>query len=183
MIEVEGRNIAALLNPRPVVLVTTCGIDGVPNVLTVSWTTPVSHEPPMVALSISEARYSHALLNETDECVVNVVGQQFIHAVEVCGNLSGAQADKFVIAGLKTTESLYVRPPRIEGALACLECRVVRALIAGDHSLFLAQVLVAEANELAFSDVWDTEVGDVLICRQRDRFGVCYPSEVSSLMK
>jgi len=173
MIEVRGRNVSALLNPRPVVLVTTCGKDGIPNVLSVTWTTPVSHEPPILALSIAPIRHSHWLLNETGECVVNVVGQQLMDAVELCGKASGSRANKFAAAGLKTTGSVYVQPPRIDGALACLECRVIRSLIAGDHSLFIAQVLVAEADDRAFSDVWNTEAGDVLLCRQRDRFGIC----------
>ena len=77
MVEVEGRNIAALLNPRPVVLVTSCDINNKPNVLTVAWTMPVSHDPPLLALSISPTHHSHALLAETGECVVNIVGQQF----------------------------------------------------------------------------------------------------------
>ena len=173
MVEVEGRNIAALLNPRPVVLVTSCDINNKPNVLTVAWTMPVSHDPPLLALSISPTHHSHALLAETGECVVNIVGQQFAHAVEVCGNTSGAHANKFELAGLKTAESLHVRPPRIHGCLAYMECRIVRVLNAGDHSLLLADVVWAEATKGAFSDVWDTEQGDVLLCRQRDRFGVC----------
>jgi hypothetical protein len=60
MLDVKGRDIAALLNPRPVVLITCCDRAGMPNVLSVAWTTPVSHEPPIIAVSIAPNRYSHS---------------------------------------------------------------------------------------------------------------------------
>jgi flavin reductase (DIM6/NTAB) family NADH-FMN oxidoreductase RutF len=177
MLDVKGRDIAALLNPRPVVLITCCDRAGMPNVLSVAWTTPVSHEPPIIAVSIAPNRYSHSLMLSTNEFVLNVVGQEFIDAVETCGNCSGASTDKFAKAGLRTQKALCVRPPRITGALGYLECRIAERLTVGDHSLFLARVLHAEALEKAFSGVWDAESGNVLLCRRRDQFGRCEISE------
>src|SRR6266568_5891515 len=117
MVNVKGRDIAALLNPRPVALITCCDNAGHPNVLSVTWTMPVSHEPPIIAISVAPTRHSHDLLLETSEFVLNVVGQSFLKAVETCGNCSGKSADKFAMATLKTQKSLRVRPPRIAGAL------------------------------------------------------------------
>jgi flavin reductase (DIM6/NTAB) family NADH-FMN oxidoreductase RutF len=177
MVNVTGRDIAALLNPRPVVLITCCDKAGHPNVLSVTWTMPVSHEPPIIAISIAPSRHSHSLLLETNEFVLNIVGQSFRNAVETCGNCSGKSADKFAEAALQTQKSLCVRPPRIAGALGYLECHIEERQAVGDHSLFLAHVLHAEALEKAFPGVWDTETGDVLLCRQRDQFGYCEISE------
>jgi flavin reductase (DIM6/NTAB) family NADH-FMN oxidoreductase RutF len=177
MVNVKGRDIAALLNPRPVALITCCDKAGQPNVLSVTWTMPVSHEPPIIAISVAPSRHSHALLLETNEFVLNIVGQSFIDAVETCGNCSGASTNKVAEAGLRTEKSLCVWPPRIVGALGYLECRVAKRLTVGDHSLFLANVLQAEAVAEAFSGVWDTGNGDVLLCRQRDQFGRCKISD------
>lgn len=177
MLDVNGLDIAALLNPRPVALITCCDRAGTPNVLTVTWTMPVSHEPPMIAVSIAPNRYSHSLLLSTNEFVVKIVGQSFVDAVATCGNCSGASVDKFAKAGLRTQKPLCVRPSRIAGALGYLECRIAKHLTVGDHSLFLANVLKAEALESVFSGVWHTESGDVLLCRQRDQFGSCEISE------
>ena len=177
MIPVQGRDIAALLNPRPVALVTCCDKAGIPNVLSVTWSMPVSHEPPMVAIGIASSRYSHRLIIQTKHFVLNIVGQNFLEAVEACGAVSGATTDKFAQAGLCLGKSLFVRPPRIIGALGYLECRVEKRLSAGDHSLFLAKVVCAEALEGAFAGIWNTEKGDVLLCRQRDQFGQCHASE------
>lgn len=178
MVNITGRDIAALLNPRPVALITCCDHAGTPNVLSVTWTMPVSHEPPVIAISVAPGRYSHSLLLETNEFVLNIVGQKFLEAVETCGNCSGKSGDKFAKAGLQMQKALRVRPPRITGALGYLECHIEDRRTVGDHSLFLANVLHAEASEKAFSGVWDTENGDVLLCRQRDQFGRCEISEI-----
>jgi flavin reductase (DIM6/NTAB) family NADH-FMN oxidoreductase RutF len=177
MVNVKGRDIAALLNPRPVALITCCDKAGKPNILSVTWTTPVSHEPPIIAISIAPSRHSHSLLLETDEFVLNIVGQKFLRAVETCGTCSGKSEDKFAKATLQTQKSLRVRPPRIVGALGYMECHIEERRTVGDHSLFLANVLHAEAVKKAFPGVWDTETGDVLLCRQRDQFGRCEISE------
>jgi flavin reductase (DIM6/NTAB) family NADH-FMN oxidoreductase RutF len=183
MIDVKGRDIAAMLNPRPVALITCCDTAGTPNVLSVTWTMPVSHEPPVIAISIAPSRHSHSLLLETNEFVLNIVGQSFHKAVETCGNCSGKSIDKFAQAGLRTQKSLCVRPPRIAGALGYLECHIEERRAVGDHSLFLASVLRAEAVEEAFSGVWDVEAGDVLLCRQRDQFGRCIPAGLSTMSR
>jgi flavin reductase (DIM6/NTAB) family NADH-FMN oxidoreductase RutF len=177
MVNVTGRDIAALLNPRPVALVTCCDHAGRPNVLSVTWTMPVSHEPPIIAISIAPGRHSHSLLLQSNEFVLNIVGQNFLEAVEMCGNSSGKSADKFAKAALQTQKSFCVRPPRIAGALGYLECHIEEHRTVGDHTLFMAKVLHAEALEKAFPGVWETEAGDVLLCRQRDQFGRCEVSE------
>jgi len=176
MKQITERDIAAMLNPRPVALVTCCDEKGTPNVLTVTWTMPVSHRPPIIAISIGSQRHSHELIRATGEFVVNIVGQSFQNAIEICGNSSGATCDKFSRAGLHTLNSRTVRPPRIADALGYLECSVTSCQEAGDHTLFVATVELAEACETAFSNVWERYAGDVLLCRQREQFGVCCPS-------
>ena len=73
---ITGREIAALLNPRLAVLVTCCDLAGEPNVFTVAWQTPLSHRPPLVGISVGCTRYSHRLISDTGEFVVNIVGRR-----------------------------------------------------------------------------------------------------------
>ncbi len=169
---IQGRGIAALLNPRPAVLVTCSDEHGAPNVLCVAWHTPLSHEPPLLGISLARQRYSHALICATGEFVVNVVSREFQAAVELCGSHSGRDLDKITAAGLDLQPACHVRPPLIGGALAHLECSLVRQVPAGDHTFFVGQVLYAEARPECFSlEGWDAARGDVLLCVQRDRFG------------
>ena len=92
---IQGRAIAALLNPRPAVLVTCCDGKGKPNVLSIAWHTPLCHNPPMLGISIDHRRYSHNLIDHSGEFVINVVSQAFLPAIELCGNQSGQSMDKF----------------------------------------------------------------------------------------
>jgi flavin reductase (DIM6/NTAB) family NADH-FMN oxidoreductase RutF len=175
MVRVTGRNISALLNPRPVVLLSCCDSSGRPNAMTAIWHTPISHEPPIVGVSIGATRHSHRLIEETRQFVLNIVGPAFQKAVEICGNYSGSTTDKTLQAGLCWQNSRSVLPPRITDALGYLECRVVETLPFGDHSLFVASVLYAEAQEGCFSSVWEDAPSDVLLCRQREAFGFWAP--------
>ncbi len=168
---VENRQIAALLNPRPAVLVTCCNRSLVPNVLTVAWHTPLSHNPPLLGISIDLRRYSSELIQVQKEFVINVVSKELQSAVECCGSKSGRDEDKFTAAGLIIQSAHYVRPPVIVGALAYLECKVVNELHTGDHTFFIGKVVYAEAQVDCFSDGWEQPEGQVLLCIQRDQFG------------
>jgi flavin reductase (DIM6/NTAB) family NADH-FMN oxidoreductase RutF len=167
---IQGRAIAALLNPRPVVLVTCCDRAGKPNVLSIAWHTPLSHDPPMLGISVDVRHYSNELISQSGEFVLNVVTHDFQSAVEVCGNYSGRETDKIRNAGLSLQPAYHVRPPSIAGALAHLECAVINQVPAGDHTLFVSRVLYAEAQANCFSESWNPNNGNVLLCLQRDQF-------------
>lgn len=174
---VSGRDIAATLNPRPVVLITSCNATGRPNVMTAVWHTPLSHDPPLVGISITQTRYSHSLIQATGEFVINIAGQQMARAAEICGNRSGTTCDKFALANLRVEAARSVRAPALADALGYLECWVVNQVPCGDHTLFIGQVLNALARSDCFSSEWDWVHGDLLLCVQRDHWGRCIAVE------
>jgi len=170
---VTGHEIAALLNPRLAVLITSCDQHGRPNVMTVAWHTPLSHQPPLLGVSIARSRYSHFLIQETGEFIVNIVGQALVDAVKICGTYTGDVDDKLDIAGLRTRMATYVQPPVLLDAVGLLECRVVDQVETGDHTFFIGRVLLAQVRENCFDDAWISKDGDtVLQCLQRDQYGV-----------
>ena len=138
--------IAALLHPRPVVLVTCIDKQGRSNIVSVAWNMPVSHHPPLLVISVSPKRFSHKLLKETEEFVVNVPPYELMNEVEFCGSVSGKQVDKFKESGLTPKPARMVKPPIIEECLAHLECKIVNKVQAGDHTLFIGEVLTAYVN-------------------------------------
>lgn len=172
---IRGQQVAALLHPRPAVLVTCCDEHGVPNVLTIAWHTPLSHDPPLLGISVAVRRYSHDLILKNGEFVLNVVHQEFQPAVELCGNQSGRDLEKFAAAGLALQPAVHVRPPLIAGALAHLECVLENHIQAGDHTLFIGRVVCAQAQPSAFQECWMAGPGDVLLCVQRDQYGIYSP--------
>ena len=172
MKSVTGRDIAAMLNPRLAVLVTCCDAAGKPNVLTVAWHTPLSHQPPLVGISIGHTRYSHRLIQEQGQFVIHVMGIDRQKAIGVCGLYTGEMDDKLAIAGLETHPAKMVQPPVLADALGVLECEVVQAIETGDHTFFIGEVLHASACEHGFKSGWKSESEDpVLLCLQRSHFG------------
>lgn len=170
---VTGREISAMLNPRLAVLVTFCGSDGQPSAVTVAWHTPLSHEPALVGISLRSGSYAQVSIQSSGEFVINIVRLEFLEAIRLCGNLSGALVDKLARAQLSTHPAQTVQPPLLDGALGYLECRSESSTLVGDHMFVVGQVLSAEVETQAFTDAWEPSKGDGILCLQRDRFG-CY---------
>jgi len=153
-----------IVNHGPVVLVTTQGKSGRPNVLAVAWITPVSQSPPLVAISVADGHYSHRLISEGGEFVVNVPSYTMASQVMVCGKISGRDVDKFEKAQLTPVPAKEVSPPLIEECIGHLECRLDQEVKVGDHTLFIGRVLKAWAEKDLFEETWrvDVKCGEAL---------------------
>lgn len=133
-----------LINYGPVVLVSTQS-GGKRNILPIAWVTPISHKPPILCISVSLANYSNKLIKESKEFVVNVPGKELISKVEYCGGVSGKDTDKFKESGLTPVNSKKIKAPTVDECLAHLECKVIDIVEAGDHTIFLGEVLFPSA--------------------------------------
>ena len=161
-VEVRDREVI-LLHPRNTVIVTCCTLEGKPNAITIAWVTPVSLKPPIVAVSIAPKRYSHKLISEVGEFVINVPTMDLLKQVWICGIKSGRDVDKIKECGLTLEPSLKVRPPSIKECVANLECKVIDKLTIGDHTLFIGEVVAARALKGVFNGLFDvTKVKHVL---------------------
>lgn len=141
---------ATLLNPTPVVLV-SCAEKGNPehrNMITLAWAGTVNSEPPMVSISIRKSRYSHELIRQSGEYVVNLTDEKMCRAVDYCGVKSGRDTDKAKETGLRymPAEGLDTAPA-VEGAPVSLCCRVKEVLELGSHDLFIGQVETVMVRE------------------------------------
>jgi flavin reductase (DIM6/NTAB) family NADH-FMN oxidoreductase RutF len=137
---------STLLTPIPAALV-TCGTMEHPNVLTVAWTGIVCSSPAMTYVSIRPERFSHHLIQESGEFVINVTTAELVRAADFCGCRSGADTDKFAEAGLTPVPASQVAPPLIEESPVSLECRVVEVKHLGSHDLFLAEIVAVDVDD------------------------------------
>ena len=134
-----------LLEPGPVVLVTTAGC-GRANVMTMSWHTMMEFEPPLVGCVVSNRNHSFALLKKTGECVINIPTVEIVEKVVDCGNTSGAVIDKFEKFGLTPEPATQVGPPLIKECFANLECRVTDKRMVASYCFFVVEVIKAWIN-------------------------------------
>lgn len=130
-----------MLYPVPVVMV-SCQKEGEkPNIITAAWCGTTSSTPAMLYVSIRPERYSHAIISETKEFVVNLVNRELVFATDYCGVKSGRDVDKFKEMKLTPLPSQYIGAPGIEESPVNLECRVVDIKPLGTHDMFLAEVV------------------------------------------
>lgn len=136
-----------MLYPLPVVMVSVVDQEGKPNIITVAWAGTICTDPPMVSISIRPERYSHQLLKDSGEFVINLTTLELAYATDYCGVKSGRNVDKFKVLGLHSLPSDKVKPPLIVESPVNMECRVTQSHLLGSHELFMAEVVAVHADE------------------------------------
>ncbi len=136
----------ALLAPVPPVLVTTGTLEH-PNVCTVAWCGMLSTKPPKTYISLRPTRYSHELLSQNKEFVINLPPSLLVRAIDRCGVKSGRDEDKFATCNLTAEPAFTVAPPHIAECPVCVECRVEQVLPLGSHDMFLAEIVAVGVND------------------------------------
>lgn len=125
----------------------TCGTMEKPNVLTVAWTGIVNSEPAMTYISVRPSRYSHELISENKEFVINLTTAKTLKAADFCGVKSGRDINKFAEAELTPVAATAVKAPLIEESPLSLECRVTEVKHLGSHDMFLAEIVAVDVAD------------------------------------
>jgi len=111
------------------------------NGMTAAWVSQVSLNPLMLMVSIAPARHTHNLIKESGYFAVNVLGEEQENLASYFGFQSGRNVDKFKD---KKYSDAPKGSPVLEEAIAFFECKVVDTFKAGDHALFIGEVLTAK---------------------------------------
>lgn len=136
-----------MLYPVPAVLVTVADQNGTPNVFTVAWAGTVCSDPPMVSISVRPERYSHHMIEETQEFVINLTTKKLVYATDFCGVKSGRDVDKIKKMHLSLLPGEKVKVPLLADSPVNLECKVQQTLRLGTHDMYIAQVAAVHADE------------------------------------
>lgn len=132
--------------PRAIVLVTTVDENGKPNIVPVTFHTPVSHKPPLVAIALDRASYSLKSIKKTKEFVINIPPRKLRRHAMYCGYSSGRNVDKFERTKLTPEPAKKAKPPVIGECIAHLECKLVDQLETGDKTLLLGEIIASYAD-------------------------------------
>lgn len=126
------------------------------NLMTAAWLCQVSSRPPMVAAAVSSSHLTAELIPKAAGFSVSVLRADQKNAALKNGTVSGRALDK--LSGTACVPG-QLGHPIVEGAAAYLECRLVRTVTAGDHTLFIGEVLAGDARP-----------GEPLLYRKKDFF-------------
>lgn len=136
-----------MLYPVPAVLITVADTQGKANVFTVAWTGTVCSDPPMVSISVRPERYSHHIIEETGEFVINLTTRNLTYAVDYCGVKSGKDTDKIKDMKLTALPADVVKAPLLKESPVNIECCVKQILRLGTHDMYVAEVVAVHADE------------------------------------
>ncbi len=135
-----------MLYPLPAVLVSVADKQGNTNILTIAWAGTVCTNPPMVSISVRPSRFSHHMLMESREFVINLTTKELVFATDYCGVKSGREVDKWKELHLTPLASQEVAAPSIAESPVNIECKVERVEHLGSHDLFLASVVAVRVD-------------------------------------
>lgn len=121
------------------VTVVTTSVSGNPFGMTASWVARASNQPFMISVSISQKSFTHDKLKESNFLGLNLMSCESKKDTLIFGKKSGRYINKF--EGVEFKYSTHGNPIFSKGIVAFLDCEIVHSLKAGDHTLFLAEVL------------------------------------------
>lgn len=138
---------SVILNPVPVVLITSRNKEGKDNVFTVAWVGTVCTKPPMLSISIRPERLSYEYIKESMEFTVNLPSADLVKKVDYCGVRSGRVVDKIKEMNFLMKEGEKVSAPYIDDCPISIECQVKQIIPLGTHDVFIAEVVSSHVNE------------------------------------
>ena len=139
-------NPGTLLVPLPAVMATVGDMENA-NIITIGWTGILSSDPPRTYISVRPSRYSHKLLMENPEFVINLTTAEMVRKVDYCGIYTGRKVDKFQKCGFTKEAASAVAAPLIGESPLSLECRVTDMTDLGTHVMLLADILATDVDE------------------------------------
>jgi flavin reductase (DIM6/NTAB) family NADH-FMN oxidoreductase RutF len=144
--ETRYKLLCAYVAPRPIALVTTISSEGIGNAAPISFFTVISDDPPVIILSIrakpdGEPKDTTRNIKETGEFVAHLVDHPMADAMLTCALAFPAGEDEMKHANLAASPSRKVKPCRILGAPAALECRLSSTIEYPHRSIILGEVV------------------------------------------
>lgn len=115
--------------PRPISFISTVSKDGRRNLSPMSYFQVVDHDPPIfvVGFSARASRPKDTKINlaETGECVISVVTEHMVEAVNATSIDVPYGTSEWELSGLKSADSSTVRPDRVKDAVFSIEGRLL----------------------------------------------------------
>ena len=106
----------------------------------------------MMSISVRPSRYSHGLIKESGEFVINIPTVDQLEKVDYCGMVSGREVDKFAACGFTASPASKVSVPLIAECPINLECTVTQIIPLAAHDMFLGRVEAVHGEETVIND-------------------------------
>jgi len=148
--KIETEKFYKILSPRPTIIVSTIDPKGSSNAAPISFVTPVSMDPPLIAFSSAPDYDTVKNINKTKDFVVNIPGKKILQKMWICKKSFSYGVSEFAEAKLTEQRSTKVKSPKIKECFAKFECKLYKKVRVGDHLLIVGKVVAVDIDAKLF---------------------------------
>jgi flavin reductase (DIM6/NTAB) family NADH-FMN oxidoreductase RutF len=105
-----------------------------------SWATQVSGSPVLIMAAVDQQHFTHQMILESSAFALHIVGAQSKHLEDYFYSAQSRRPDNLAPFALEVGRT---GTPLLQDALVSLDCRLVSTHPAGDHTLFVGEVVEA----------------------------------------
>jgi len=132
--------------PEQVVIAIAKDRNGKANPVTLGWTMIVSGSPPMMAIAVAKKHYSIEAVTHSKCFTIAFPSSEMSDAALFFGSKSGRDTDKFAEFDCKTEPAKSIDSLLLADAVANFECTLESQIPAGDHIIFVGEVVSSHIN-------------------------------------
>lgn len=134
------------LEPGPVVLLSSQFEDH-HDIMTLGWHTILEFSPSLVGCMIANGNYSHELIRQSGQCVINIPSADLVDSVVAIGNCHGDRLDKFDAFHLTPEPARVVNAPLIDECFASFECQLYDDSMVNNYGFFIFEIVKAHVAD------------------------------------
>jgi len=132
--------------PEQVVIAIARDKNGKANPITLGWTMIVSGKPPMMAIAVARTHYSIETIRHSKCFCLAFPSSDMTDAALFFGSKSGRDIDKFAEFDCKIESAKAIDSVLLSDAVANFECTLESETEAGDHIIFVGQIVASHIN-------------------------------------
>ncbi len=114
------------------------------NGMTAAWVSQVSFDPVLVMVAVGKERHTHKMIEKSGVFSISILDESQIDLAKHFGFKSGKDMDKFTDIPHEIHSTAC---PVLKDCLAYLDCKVASSYPAGDHTLFIGEVLSCDTKK------------------------------------
>jgi len=126
------------------IYVLTVADNGAYHGMSSSWVTQVSGDPPLFSAAVDNQHVSRAIIARTGIFGLNIVGSRGKQLEDYFYSAAARRVDN--LSELEYELSPELRVPWLRLAMVSIEARVTSAIVAGDHTIFVAEPVGVRIN-------------------------------------
>lgn len=127
------------------------------DIMASEWTHHISYSPGLIMVCIGHGKTTEKNIRKTKEFGVNLASIDQNVIASISGNNHGYEVDKIKVLedlGFKFSRAKKINTLMVEGSALQAECKLIKTVKAGDHTLFIGEVVelypLTEKEPLAY---------------------------------